>query len=277
MPFIDNSDYRRDLLKIYQPLSELSLNSNLDFIRDQWRLFELSIIAQVTSEKKLSVRASIAVVLDRVFFRVYEISGELATFMMLNRDKIGGYMDDPLNDSSLQYLEALTRLLESTNTPCLRGGHLHWKQQLALNLSFVYYAAHDNTLASLVATTKFFLQSVDSELFNGLKRPIFPAVKLITRYCTSPCDIHGISLIPGDRVICLLTPDIPLCELELYDSGLTFGHGIHKCPGQSFVTINHEYLLEALGNLKSQVTICDELPLASPYFSGLHDIFLIRQ
>jgi len=277
IPFIDDHNSRRDLLKLYQPLSELNLNSHIGFIGDQWRLFESSIGTQTAQGNLVSARDSIAVVLDTIFFRIYEISGELATFLRLNRDKIAGYMEDPHKESSLRYLESLTNLLNCIKSPQLRCDNLYGKQQLALNLSFVYYASHDNTLASLIATAKFFLQSANSESSEGLERPVFPAVKLITRFCTSTCEIHGTTLIPGDRVICLLTPDVSLGELEYYYSDLAFGHGVHKCPGQSFVTINHKCLLEALCKLKFKISILAEHPLSTPYFSGLYDILLTRK
>ena len=274
LPFIDDLELRKNLLTLYEPLSDYNLKLNSGFILNQWRSIETSVKAQIGTERESSFRDLMAVILDEIFFKMYGIDGELKFFLSSNKYKIINFMQDPNSPTSIQYLSTLLEIINRNKSTLMQRNNSLSIKVKALNLCFIYYAAHDNTLNSLVTTAKLFLLSTEQVTIDSKNTPPFPVVKLITRFCTSTCQIEAIDIFPGDRIICILTPEIALDELQHYTLDLTFGHGIHKCPGESFVTINHEYLFKNLLKLRQWINISHEIPLASPYFSGFHDILL---
>lgn len=277
LPFIDDLDLRKNLLKLYEPLSDYNLKLNSGFILNQWKSIEKLVKTEISTGNELSLRDLMAFILDEIFFQVYGIDGELKFFLSSNRYKILNFMQYPNDPTSLQYLTSLLETFNNNKSTIMLCKNTLSIKTIALNLCFIYYAAHDNTLNSLVTTARLFLLSNEPVTFGLKNTPPFPVVKLITRFCTSTCEIEAITISPGDRIICVLTPDTTLEYLNYYSLELTFGHGIHKCPGESFVTINHEHLFQILLNLKQWISISNEIPLTSPYFSGFHDIILLSK
>ena len=276
LSFIDSSLKRKSLLSLYKPLHYSNLIHYFDLFSHQWELVFECLKNDLFLFHSVTIRDRFSKLLDNLFFNIYGFNESISVFLQHNKDLIITYISNPLCAESIQFLESLDNaFIDYVPSFEIEDFRRETKRTLYLNLCFVYYAAHDNTISSLLTSTKFYLEEAEQTLSPSIFPPVFPTVKLITRFCHTQFKFFNHTFMPGDRIICHLTPDKPFAHLKSHISELAFGHGIHRCPGESFVSINLEFLITSLQIFNDHnFSISNFEELQSPYFSGLYNLSL---
>lgn len=264
---------------LYHEVKHLN-SQNIEFIEKQWD-DELNKIAdQLTRASVVYCRERFIAILRQSFMHIYSIEPQkifvLEELSLLLQDYLSGAVD---KDYSSELRAKASELIQAVPITMRESLSREEVEDAAINLGFLYFAAIDNTVSSLLTTAHFqckglFDYGIDFRdlSLDSLARICQPSVRIIARFCVQDTEINGQVFYKGDRAILSLMPtEIPLKTSSKED--LMFGSGIHICPGRKLVLMHTKYLVNGLHNLRKLFRIESfGVSEKNPYLAGLEEL-----